>query len=125
MLDLLPPIDDAFRALADPTRRQIIEHLDAGPVSVSTLARPFPITLAAVARHVQILESAGVISTTKVGRERICELDLDRIDTVRSWLDDRRRRWERRLDRLDEHITAVAHGATDQPHDQQGGDGHA
>lgn len=92
MLDLLDPIDDLFRALADPTRRQIVERLDDGPVSVSTLARPFPITLAAVARHVQILESAGVISTSKVGRERICQLDFDRIETVRGWLDDRRRR---------------------------------
>jgi DNA-binding transcriptional ArsR family regulator len=106
VLDLPERIDDVFRALADPTRRQIIERLDEGPASVSTLARPFPITLAAVTQHVQVLERARLVRTTKIGRERICQLDVEHIDVARSWLDDRRQRWAQRLERLDEFIAA-------------------
>ncbi len=92
----------AFEALADPNRRAILERLSVGPASVSSLAEPLDITLAAVLQHVQVLERARLVATHKQGRVRVCRLDRTGLDTARSWIDDRRREQERRLDRLAE-----------------------
>jgi DNA-binding transcriptional ArsR family regulator len=93
-------IDRVFHALGDPTRREIVEMLSAGPSSVSRLAAPLGITLTAVVQHLQILEEGRLVHTEKVGRVRICRLDAPGFSLLKQWIDDRRSMWERRLDRL-------------------------
>lgn len=100
MLDRAPPLDRVFAALADPSRRGIVDRLTTGPASVSELAAPLPMTLAAVVQHVQVLEAAGLVRTEKVGRVRSCSLDAGGVRAAEGWLADRRTAWERRLDRL-------------------------
>lgn len=92
--------DFVFHALGDPTRRAILEMVTERPVSISQLAEPLAITLAAVVQHVQVLEEAGLVRTEKVGRVRSCRIDPRGFEEARQWLDGRRSEWERRLDRL-------------------------
>jgi DNA-binding transcriptional ArsR family regulator len=99
MLDQ-PAVDPVFHALADPTRRALVERLSAGPASVSDLARPHRVTLAAVVQHLQVLERSGVIRSEKVGRVRTCHLEPGGLDAAERWIAERRALWERRLDRL-------------------------
>jgi DNA-binding transcriptional ArsR family regulator len=100
MLNQQPGVDVLLHALADPTRRQIVERLGVGPATVTELAAPLPMSLAGVVQHLQILERSGLIATTKVGRVRTCELEVERLDAVGQWISARRNAWERRLDRL-------------------------
>jgi len=93
-------VDRAFRALGDPTRRAIIEKLSHGPVSVSTLAEPLDMTLAAVVQHLQILEESGLVRSEKIGRVRTCQIEPEGFALVEKWITDRRTLWERRFDRL-------------------------
>lgn len=93
-------VDRVFHALGDPTRRAIVEQLSHGPVSVSRLAEPLDITLAAVVQHVNILEKCGLVLTEKVGRVRTCRMETLGFDVAQDWLRERRSLWERRLDRL-------------------------
>ena len=93
-------IDRVFHALGDPTRRALMEKLGEGPVSVSRLADPLDITLAAVVQHLQILEESGLVRTEKVGRVRTCRIDPDGLAAAQKWISDRRPAWDRRLDRL-------------------------
>jgi DNA-binding transcriptional ArsR family regulator len=95
-----PTIDRVFQALGDPTRRAIMEKLSEGPVSVSRLAEPFGITLAAVVQHVQVLEECGLVQTEKLGRVRTCRIEPAGLQVAAQWIRDRRSHWERRLDRL-------------------------
>jgi DNA-binding transcriptional ArsR family regulator len=89
-----------FHALGDPTRRAILEALSAGPVSVSKLAEPLDMTLAAVVQHLQILEQSGLVVTEKLGRVRTCRIDPAGLTVAEQWIADRRSMWEKRLDRL-------------------------
>ena len=93
-------IDRVFHALGDPTRRAIVEKLSEGPISVSHLARPLEITLAAVVQHLQILEKSGLVHTEKVGRVRTCRIEPKGLSVAEQWIEDRRLLWEKRLDRL-------------------------
>ncbi|HLK20255.1 MAG TPA: metalloregulator ArsR/SmtB family transcription factor [Bryobacteraceae bacterium] len=93
-----------FHALGDPTRRAILEKLTAGPVSVSALADPLKITLAAVVQHLQILEESGLVQTEKVGRVRTCRIESAGFSAAAQWLADRRSNLERRLDKLGEFL---------------------
>ena len=95
-----PDIDRIFHALGDPTRRAIMEKLSAGAISVSQLAEPLDITLAAVVQHLQILEDSGLVQTEKVGRVRTCRIEPAGLSAAEQWIADRRSMWERRLDRL-------------------------
>ena len=97
-----PNVDRVFHALGDPTRRAIMEHLSRGPVSVSRLAEPLDITLAAVVQHLQVLEESGLVLTEKVGRVRTCRIEPAGLSLAAEWIADRRSTWERRLDRLGE-----------------------
>jgi DNA-binding transcriptional ArsR family regulator len=106
MLNQSDEAEMVFHALADPTRRRIVELLDGGPATVSQLAAPLPMSLPAVLQHLQVLEAAGVVRTEKVGRVRTCRLDVKRLDTVQDWITERRRTWERRLDRLGDFLAA-------------------
>jgi DNA-binding transcriptional ArsR family regulator len=114
MLNQHADIDGLFHALGDPTRRRIVERLGKGPASVTELAEPFPMSLPAIVQHLQILERSGIVSSTKAGRVRTCRLESERLATVEDWIVDRRRTWERRLDRLGEVLAAE----TPLPHDQ-------
>jgi DNA-binding transcriptional ArsR family regulator len=93
-------VDQVFHAFGDPTRRRMAEQLSRGPASVSSLAAPLGITLAAVVQHLKILESSGVVSTHKVGRVRTCQLEPAGLAVAADWIAERRLLWERRLDRL-------------------------
>src|SRR2546429_8281920 len=95
-----PDIDRVFHALGDPSRRAIMEKLSQGPISVSHLAEPLNITLAAVVQHLQVLEESGLVQTEKIGRVRTCRIEPDGLSAARKWIDDRRTTWEQRLDRL-------------------------
>ena len=92
--------DRVFHALGDPTRRAILEKLGQGPVSVSALAEPLDMTLAAVVQHLQILEESQLIRTEKTGRVRTCQIEPKGFALVEKWINDRRILWERRFDRL-------------------------
>jgi DNA-binding transcriptional ArsR family regulator len=94
-------LDRTFSALSDPTRRRILERLASGPVSISELARPIRISLPGVLKHVHILEEANLVTTEKNGRTRECRLGPGQMDDVTRWIEAYRRRWERRLDRLE------------------------
>src|SRR5882724_8143873 len=100
------PLDRMFEALADPTRRAMVERLSRGPASVSELAAPLPMSLPGVVQHLQVLEQSGLINTQKVGRTRTCTLDTGALSLVEKWINDRRIGWERRLDRLGEFLDA-------------------
>jgi DNA-binding transcriptional ArsR family regulator len=105
MLHEKPPADRVFHALGDPTRRAILERLTDGPVTVSRLAEPLRLTLAAVVQHLQILEESGLVQTEKVGRVRTCRLEPRGFSVAEQWIRDRRTIWERRLDRLGEILS--------------------
>jgi len=102
VLNQAADIDQVLAALADPTRRAIVERLGSGPASVTTLAAPLPMSLPAVVQHLQVLERSGLVVSEKHGRIRTCRLDPTRLETVEQWIADRRSTWERRLDRLGE-----------------------
>src|SRR5215218_5178394 len=102
MLNQNASLDLMFQALADPTRRTMVERLSRGPVSVSELARPLPISLPAVVQHLQVLEASGLVRSEKIGRVRTCRIDPAALRTVERWIAERRTTWERRFDRLGE-----------------------
>ena len=93
-------LDLMFQALADPTRRQIVDRLSRGPASVSELAKPFAMSLPAVVQHVQVLEQSGLVRSQKTGRVRTCSIDASAMTAAEHWLNQRRLFWEQRLDRL-------------------------
>ena len=93
-------LDQVFQALADPTRRAIVERLVGGSASVSDLAAPFDVSLSAIVQHINLLEGSGLVRTSKAGRTRTVELDRKRLDTAERWFARHRERWEQRLDRL-------------------------
>ena len=93
-------LDRVFHALGDPTRRAIVHKLSQGPMSVSRLAGPLAITLAAVVQHLQILEESGLVHTEKHGRVRTCRIETEGLSAAEQWIGSLRSTWERRLDRL-------------------------
>jgi DNA-binding transcriptional ArsR family regulator len=97
-------LDQLFHALADPSRRAMVDRLSRGPASVSELAEPLPMSLAAVVQHVQVLESSGLVRTEKVGRVRTCSIEPAALRTAEHWITERRTLWERRLDRLGDYL---------------------
>lgn len=105
-------LDRTFSALSDPTRRDILEHLSAGPASISELARPIGISLTGVMKHVRILEEAKLVTTQKHGRTRECRLGPGDMDDVSSWIESYRRQWELRFDRLERYIERQIRDAT-------------
>lgn len=98
------PVDRTLAALADPTRRQILERLSHGSASISDLAEPLAMTLTGVKKHVRLLEDAGLVNTRKVGRVRECELGNGRFEDLERWIEDYRQAVERRLDRFGEML---------------------
>lgn len=104
---LAPPlsvIDSIFRALADPTRRDVLQRLSAKQASVSELAAPYRMALPSFVEHLKVLESCGLVVSRKVGRVRTYRLEADYLKLAEDWLGHQRTLWERRLDRLDDHL---------------------
>ena len=97
-----PRIDRTFAALADPTRRGVLERLGRGSATISELAEPFGISLTGMKKHVRVLEDAELVTTEKVGRARRCSLGPRRLDDVHAWVESYRRMLDERLDRFGE-----------------------
>jgi DNA-binding transcriptional ArsR family regulator len=106
MLDHSEPLSRVLSALADPTRRAIVERLSEGERPVSALAQPLSMSLAAVLQHVQALEACGVISTQKQGRVRTCRIEPHAFTLLDHWLSQRRKAWHQQFDRLAAVLTA-------------------
>ena len=107
-------LDLAFQALANSTRRSIIERLTREPASVSELARPLTMTLPAVMQHLAVLEASGLVRSEKTGRVRTCRINPEALSLAERWINDRRQEWERRLDRLGDYLaTLKTEGAAD------------
>jgi DNA-binding transcriptional ArsR family regulator len=100
-------LSTTFQALADPTRRAILARLALGETSVSELAEPFDISLPAVSRHLKVLEHAGLIARGREAQWRPCRLEPQALKTVDDWLEEYRRLWEQRLDRLEEYLRTL------------------
>src|SRR5438445_12678077 len=98
------PVELLFQALADPSRRAMVERLSRGPASVSELAQPFDMSLPAVVQHLHVLEASGLVRSEKVGRVRTCRVEPGALRTAERWIAERRTTWERRLDRLGEYL---------------------
>ncbi|MDX6669491.1 MAG: hypothetical protein QOK04_2871 [Solirubrobacteraceae bacterium] len=102
------PVDRVLHALADPNRRVIVERLSRGPASVSELAQPLSMSLSGVIQHLQVLETSGLVRSEKLGRVRTCRMEPAALQPVERWISSRRASWERRLDRLGEHLAEPA-----------------
>ena len=96
--------DDVFHALANPTRRKVLERLSAGPATVSELAEPFDMQLPSFVQHLTVLEQSRLVKSKKRGRVRTYEIAPERFKVVDDWLDARRQQWEARLDRFDQYV---------------------
>lgn len=94
-------LDRMFHALADPTRRAMVERLGRGPATVSALAQPFAMALPTVVQHLRVLEGSGLVRSTKVGRVRTCRVEPAALRMAEHWLNQQRTLWEGRFDRLD------------------------
>jgi DNA-binding transcriptional ArsR family regulator len=97
-------VDLLFQALADPSRRAMVERLTRGPASVSELARPLAMSMPAVVQHLHVLEHSGLVRSEKVGRVRTCSIQPDAMRSSEQWISERRTFWEGRLDRLGEFL---------------------
>jgi len=107
-------LDLLFQALADPSRRAMVERLSRGPASVSELAKPFAMSLPAVVQHVKVLETSGLVRSEKVGRVRTCRIDETALSRAELWIRDRRSTWESRLDRLGGYLADTDDSSTPQ-----------
>ncbi len=111
-----PALDRTFSALADPTRRAIVARLRGGSLSISALAKPFPISLQAVMKHLDVLANVGLVSRSKTGRNVTVTLVNEPIDEAAAWLAQHQREWAERFDRLDSYLQRIQKGAS---HDDQ------
>jgi DNA-binding transcriptional ArsR family regulator len=100
-------MDAVFSALADSTRRGVVERLRRSPASVSELAAPYPMALPSFVQHLRVLEGAGLVRSKKVGRVRTYTLEARRLQIAQSWLDVQRQVWERRFDQMDAHLLSL------------------
>ncbi|HZB50215.1 MAG TPA: metalloregulator ArsR/SmtB family transcription factor [Mycobacteriales bacterium] len=96
-----------FAALADPTRREILDRLGAGPASVATLRAPLPMSAPAVSQHLAVLERAGLIERAAPARHRLVTARPERLDEAARWVQRHRREWTERLDRLERRVDAL------------------
>src|SRR3979411_2425931 len=105
----MPPdrLSATFAALADPTRRAILARLALGETSVTELAKPFEMSMPAVSKHLKVLEHAGLISRSRDAQMRPCKIEAQALKQADDWLEEYRRLWEQRLDRLEDYLKAV------------------
>ena len=102
-----PPIDGIFRALADPTRRRVVERLNRSPASVSELAQPFGMALPSFIEHLKVLEGCGLVRSEKIGRTRTYQLAPEPLQLAENWLAEQRTLWKRRLDQFDAYVMTL------------------
>ncbi|MCW3475799.1 ArsR/SmtB family transcription factor [Limobrevibacterium gyesilva] len=107
MLNQSSPLDLTFQALADPTRRAMMERLSRSPASVSELARPLAMSLPAVMQHLAVLEGSGLVVSEKIGRVRTCRIERRALSLAEEWINARRTEWERKLDRLGGYLNEL------------------
>jgi DNA-binding transcriptional ArsR family regulator len=103
-----------FAALADPTRRAILARLAEGDATVTELARPFPVSLPAISRHLKVLEGVGLISRTRSAQFRPRSLRAEPLREATAWMETCREMWESRIDRLDEHLSEIQKGRSNE-----------
>jgi len=101
-------LDQTFQALADPTRRQVLERLGRGPATVTELAEPFHMALPSFMQHLKVLERSHLVRSEKIGRVRTFHLVPQQIENAERWLKVQRDGWEKRLDQFDSYVTALA-----------------
>lgn len=99
--------DGIFRALSDPTRRNVLERLSSRPASVSELAAPYDMALPSFVEHLRVLERSGLVRSRKVGRVRTYRLAPEQLKVAEDWLGRQRRLWQRRLDQLDSYLMTM------------------
>ncbi len=104
MLNYSGTLDRVFQALADPTRRNLVERLIRGPASVSDLAQPLAMSLPAVMQHLGVLEASSLVRSEKTGRVRTCRLDPEALRLAEDWITAQRTAWEQRLDQLGDYL---------------------
>ncbi|MFJ8856562.1 ArsR/SmtB family transcription factor [Streptomyces sp. NPDC102437] len=112
-------LDRVFQALADATRRDMVQRLVGAPASVSVLAQPYAMSLPAVMQHLQVLEECGLVRSEKVGRVRTCRIEPTVLRAAEEWLAAQRAAWEKCLDRLGHHLatsSAIPDDLTDSGH---------
>jgi DNA-binding transcriptional ArsR family regulator len=100
-------LDGIFQALADPTRRAVLQRLGKGPASITELAEPFDMALPSFMKHIRLLEDSGWILTRKEGRVRTCGIDKKSFAAVEGWLSAQRALWEARTDRLEQFVASA------------------
>lgn len=100
-------LDPVFHALADPTRRAVLQRLSKGPASVSELAKPFQMALPSFLQHLRVLEAGGLVRSTKAGRVRTCEINPAPLTQAESWIAEHRAAWEQRLSNLGDYLNSV------------------
>jgi DNA-binding transcriptional ArsR family regulator len=114
-------LDATFTALADPTRRAMVARLARGDATVNELAAPFDLTLPAISKHLKMLERCGLISRTRRAQFRPCHLERGAFDAAVDWMEEHRRIWTERFDKLDEHLRDLQQppppGSEERPHD--------
>ena len=113
------PLSAVFAALADPTRRAILERLSSGETSVTELAGPFKMSLPAISKHLKVLERAGLITRTRDAQWRPCKLDAGPLKEAASWVEHYRRFWEASFDRLDEYLKELQQKEKEPKHDRK------
>jgi DNA-binding transcriptional ArsR family regulator len=102
-------LDATFTALADPTRRAIVARLAQGDSTVNELAAPFAMSLPGISKHLKMLERCGLISRTRRAQFRPCHLEREALDAAVEWIEENRRIWAERFDKLDEHLRDIQH----------------
>ncbi len=100
-------LDATFAALADPTRRAIVSRLARGEATVNELAAPFDISLPGISKHLKVLESCGLISRSRRATFRPCRLEREALDEAMKWIEESRRVWMQRFDKLDQHLREI------------------
>lgn len=108
-------LDAAFAALADPTRRRILNRLAVGDATVNELAQPFAMSLPGISKHLKVLEHSGLISRSRRGKFRPCHLEREALSAPSAWIDENRRIWSERTDKLDAYLRALQSTTADDP----------
>jgi len=103
-------LDTIFHALADPTRRAVVQRLAKGPAPVKELAEPYDMALPSFMKHLNVLEEAGLIASKKQGRVRTCSFNPDKLEAAEKWFDEQRALWASRFDNLDTLLSSLQGG---------------
>ncbi len=108
-------LDATFTALADPTRRAIVARLAQGDATVNELAAPFDLTLPGISKHLKVLERCGLISRTRRAQFRPCHLEAGALDSAAAWIEEHRRIWAERFDKLEAHLRDMQRAPDSEP----------